>query len=852
METIIPSHDYEPSTNEPTWEEDNEVSPLTRALHSHSPSSSRSNPGRQPTQWPFQSSATDTDISSPTSSSSASYHQSCRAATRSQLIRYKPYRSPGSRTPKPEAASPIEQDIVPDYVVNFLRGETPESLSRRRRTQSICERTGTPQCGVVDLVPAFRNPQHQSQVARFEEFHFGDESVLELGRVESQEEGCEEERFLGSEQAEEGVREKAAGRKNGGSRRLVVGWRAAVAMNVLVMFLTLIVGFVSLVVAISGVSLPGAAIFVGSCAAARGVDLGLHAVTSVFAVVMVAGANYTFQVLSSPTREEVTAAHEKRDWLDIGVPSLRNLGKIKAGRAALAVLVLGTAVMSQVMCEAVIYVSQTAPELKAAVVGESFLRGAPFSDSSSHRSGLSRLDLLTLQQRAAHGELIHLSTPACINRFSRALEDEYSAVLLISNRENPLQTAEGLGTNVILDLASDQSSIQYCLAQPASASTCEVDLNPPLLGAVAFLNSIAFVATASVLFKRPSYFRPLATLGDAISSFLEDPDPTTQGACLLSKNEVLQGRWPLTQAKYWVPKNHYWVRSVSFPRWLITLFIWAASIGLVAALLSFSITSDPSAQLSPFGAPSPHVLIQLPSSTPAAAAAIITSLPQLLLALLYFAVNGVLTSYYLSHESSLFALAPVRPLRVSANASGAQTTSLHLTLPRSLSAILMVWFMGMSWLLSAGFIPVSIHTVDVPVSSSSLPSSFASISAKHIIGLSCSGAALLALLITLLVLAVAVFSLGLRRAPASGTVNGRMLGNPMTLPGGSCSAVISARCHPLAREKEGLWKKKVMWGVVREGVGFGQSHCAFTSPGRGAGSGGRGAVQELRVGRDYA
>jgi hypothetical protein len=279
---------------------------------------------------------------------------------------------------------------------------------------------------------------------------------------------------------------------------------------------------------------------------------------------------------------------------------------------------------------------------------------------------------------------------------------------------------------------------------------------------------------------------------------------------------------------------------VSYPRWIATFSIWIISAGRAAAGLAYTLTFDPAARLSPFGTPSPHALIPLPPTTPAAAAAVIASLPQLFLALLYLATNSLLTTYYLSHESSLFATGPPRPLRVSADPAGAQHSSLYLTLPRPISWALMALFMGMSFVLSQSFFAVAVNLVEVPLSGNTLHEITAS-GAPPIIALGLSGVGLLTLLAALVVLAVGVVGLGLRRAPPVGLVNGEMCGNPMVLPAGSCSAVLSARCHPLAREK-GLWRKPVMWGVVRDGAGFGASHCGFTA----------GRAGEVGAGRNYA
>jgi hypothetical protein len=41
------------------------------------------------------------------------------------------------------------------------------------------------------------------------------------------------------------------------------------------------------------------------------------------------------QIISSPTREEVDEAHRRHDWLDIGIPSVRNVRRISWTRIAM-------------------------------------------------------------------------------------------------------------------------------------------------------------------------------------------------------------------------------------------------------------------------------------------------------------------------------------------------------------------------------------------------------------------------------------------------------------------------------------------------------------------------------------
>ena len=479
------------------------------------------------------------------------------------------------------------------------------------------------------------------------------------------------------------------------------------------------------------------------------------------------------------------------------------------------------------------------------------MKGAQFSnDTVNNSGGLSRLDILTLQDLAARNQLVNLTTAQCSQEFGGAYQSDYKSVLFVTDSKSQtsslLQTihsgsiSQYPGIDDMDGIALNGSTVLYCLAQQGSAQdqTCTVGVNGLLLGIVVVLNLVTIITTSIVLTKR--LFEPIVTLGDAISSFLKDPDPTTRGACLMSKPDVWQGRWGLREAKYWIPSNHYWFRSPSLPRWIFFIFMWLATAGLASTALVLSVRADPKGTLSAFGTVSTHAFYSLPSTLPVWAAAVIAGLPQLLLAVLYFVTNSLLTTYYLSHESSLYALGEPLPLRVSANPEGQQTTSLYLTLPRPWSWFLVTLFAGMSFVLSQSVLVVSIFLTDsAPGASSSGASSTAS--GGTLVGLGFSGVGLLAFGAILVVLGAVVVGLGFRTAPAAVLVNGQAVGNPLALPAGSCSAVLSARSHRIPGEAS-AWKRPLVWGVVHEGRGMGASHCTYTA---------RGAAQ-LDIARSYA
>ena len=76
-------------------------------------------------------------------------------------------------------------------------------------------------------------------------------------------------------------------------------------------------------------------LYSGSCAKSMIIGLWLHLGINVLCTVLLSRSNYTQQCLTAPTRSEIDAAHARRRWMDIGVPSIRNLFRIKGKRTLL-------------------------------------------------------------------------------------------------------------------------------------------------------------------------------------------------------------------------------------------------------------------------------------------------------------------------------------------------------------------------------------------------------------------------------------------------------------------------------------------------------------------------------------
>lgn len=139
--------------------------------------------------------------------------------------------------------------------------------------------------------------------------------------------------------------------------------------------------------------------------------------------------------------------------------------------------------------------------------------------------------------------------------------------------------------------ASDVSSkfmadydVQYCLSQRIEEH-CTLQFCPTILVIVIICNFFKTGIMAYIARRRD--WEPLATLGDAVASFLDKPDPSTKGMSSASRKMIEDAKYlryfPVTTidperqqkevywniaAKAWAPENRRWFKAASRPRWI--------------------------------------------------------------------------------------------------------------------------------------------------------------------------------------------------------------------------------------------------------------------------------------------
>jgi hypothetical protein len=125
-------------------------------------------------------------------------------------------------------------------------------------------------------------------------------------------------------------------RSKTGWRARFEGWRAGAFTAAAFALLSLLI---NLIVVIwlgtkdrSGSLVP---IWIGSCSTVNRADIMIHLAINVLSTLLLGGSNYCMQCASAPTREAIDKRHAVGKYLDVGIPSVRNLAAIPLSKKVL-------------------------------------------------------------------------------------------------------------------------------------------------------------------------------------------------------------------------------------------------------------------------------------------------------------------------------------------------------------------------------------------------------------------------------------------------------------------------------------------------------------------------------------
>ncbi|KAF4806682.1 hypothetical protein CGCSCA5_v014141 [Colletotrichum siamense] len=553
-------------------------------------------------------------------------------------------------------------------------------------------------------------------------------------------------------------------------------WRTTVSAGAVVasFVLTVNVGVLVWVRHRFGVSNGIATVFEGSCIESKRDTLWPDLAINIMSTLLLGASNSCAQLLSSPSRRDIDRAHMKGKWLDIGVPSVRNLGHISFWRVCLWALLFLSSIPLHLVYNSVIFSTLSSVDYQAALVTQDFLKGAAWNDTelamSVHAwSGLGTANvrqLKEIQASAEAGSLTRLDNSQCIQAYQNSLyESSWKNLLLVTsvpNNNSIIQVwthkAEDTDTsenwlchgnvgnydnsgsncdfnNLVahasswkiegvcrdtLNSGSCGSSfdapILYCLAEQFPGN-CKIQVSTTLLTIVILFNAVKVVCLLTTAFSRK--FEPLGTVGDAISSFLEQPDDKTTNLGPVTKSVVQKQSWKKAyisgsrnMSLTYKRKPHRWARAVSGSRWFICmalcLVVWFAGLYLYSTARNGSKGSNISF-MQGFNT-SPANTIEFTLGNSLISNVLLANTPQIVISFVYLFYNNVFTCMVMTHEYARFASVR-KPLRVT-RPYGEQRSTFWLQLPYRYIVPIMLIMAFMHWSVSRSIYLVQLEIYD--------------------------------------------------------------------------------------------------------------------------------------------
>ena len=107
--------------------------------------------------------------------------------------------------------------------------------------------------------------------------------------------------------------------------------------------------------------------------------------------------------------------------------------------------------------------------------------------------------------------------------------------------------------------------VDYCLSLRMEEN-CRLQFSLAILILVIICNFVKAACMTLMVYQHDP--EPLVTLGDAIASFLNEPDLATQGICIATKNDFRKSHWTAA-ANTWQPRQLRWFKNASLKRWLV-------------------------------------------------------------------------------------------------------------------------------------------------------------------------------------------------------------------------------------------------------------------------------------------
>lgn len=422
------------------------------------------------------------------------------------------------------------------------------------------------------------------------------------------------------------------------ARPFLSGWRVGAIASFVAVIIALIANVaVTMWVKTSAVD---GTLYRGSCAKTRRLNVWAHLAINAVSTLLLVASNFCMQILSAPNREELSQAHNRRTWLHVGVPNLRNLAYIGRDRALLWFLLFVSSIPLHLVFNSVIFAELQANEYRVVPTTADWMQGQPYhtkgfvivmtANNVTISPGNNTLcpdesdglyvpysTLLTCvprnstlepdefdwllnttsmeidRYRPEHGGGVvvfedgtetpqwrNFSANECYSRFESQYVSNSGNVYIVQEKptvwgnivheagtshwragrsipimsspktypsnswrcqtDDCVQNYTMKAPNNRTEWVPNASSVRYCMVEQVSEN-CSLLFNFKLALAVITANLIKAICMGIILI---SYWKhqAIVTVGDAIASFLDEPDPETIQRCLYGRQSI-QALW---------------------------------------------------------------------------------------------------------------------------------------------------------------------------------------------------------------------------------------------------------------------------------------------------------------------
>ncbi|RFU23853.1 hypothetical protein B7463_g12483, partial [Scytalidium lignicola] len=191
-------------------------------------------------------------------------------------------------------------------------------------------------------------------------------------------------------------------------------------------------------------------IYQGSCTTTKRWNIGLHFLINLLSTAILAASNNCMQAIVAPTRSDIDRAHAQGRWLDIGVPSMRNLFAVNKSSFLIWAVLMITTTPFHLLYNSAVFDSTSTNEY-AVIIAPSDIQLTEVEDNLNYYAAsvqaltaLNDSDLHTVVTESetswtnyiksfSHGTFRNLTKEECVDTYTQDFLPGLGTVIVLSD-----------------------------------------------------------------------------------------------------------------------------------------------------------------------------------------------------------------------------------------------------------------------------------------------------------------------------------------------------------------------------------------------------------------------------------